>query len=190
MAVLSHKVPVVGGWSPWGLIQSVEPLGLGDVPELAWVSTAGHGGLWVCIDEFERFALTTGWKTFAGRNWFEEDADAAAAVVWWNDLFEPKRVHDACKAVLGMRRGYHSWLVERRAMRLLANSGEELTTDSARALVKRCLGRDGAHVKLGGVRAKLHGWDSPVATVTTIGAERTTTWQEALRRIVNRNGEF
>ena len=65
--------PTVGSASPWGPIQSVDVLKVG---ELIFASTSSHGGYWLSPRLMELLPPVAR-DTFAGGAWFEEDCDAA-----------------------------------------------------------------------------------------------------------------
>jgi hypothetical protein len=65
--------PTRGSSSPWGPIQTVEPLG----PEVVSVTTASHGGLRVSLTALARLPEAIRETAFSGSGWFEEDCDWA-----------------------------------------------------------------------------------------------------------------
>ena len=65
--------PAVGSPSPWGPIQTVEPLG----PDAAFVTTASHGGLRVSLAAMARLPETVRETPYSQNGWFEEDCDWA-----------------------------------------------------------------------------------------------------------------
>jgi len=65
--------PKRGSSSPWGPIQTVEPLG----PEAVSVTTASHGGLRVSPTALARLPEPIRQTAFSGHGWFEEDCDWA-----------------------------------------------------------------------------------------------------------------
>jgi hypothetical protein len=65
--------PTRGSSSPWGPIQTVEPLG----PEVVSVTTASHGGLRVSLAALARLPEAIRETAFSHNGWFEEDCDWA-----------------------------------------------------------------------------------------------------------------
>ncbi len=65
--------PTCGSSSPWGPIQTVEPLG----PDVVAVTTASHGGLRVSLTAMARLPESIRQTAFSGHGWFEEDCDWA-----------------------------------------------------------------------------------------------------------------
>lgn len=65
--------PTRGSDSPWGQVQTVEPLG----PEAVVVTTASHGGLRVSPAAFARLPDVLRRTAFSADGWFEEDCDWA-----------------------------------------------------------------------------------------------------------------
>jgi hypothetical protein len=57
--------------SPWGLIDSVTPLG----PDAVAVSTPSHGGIWVSPAGLARIPEPLRATVYSGGGWFEEDCD-------------------------------------------------------------------------------------------------------------------
>ncbi len=70
-----------GGSSPWGPIQSVEPI----LPGIVMVSTASHGGWW--LSEERNRQVPAAWRQtdFVMRQWFEEDCCWALAAITFAD---------------------------------------------------------------------------------------------------------
>ena len=65
--------PTRGASSPWGPIQTVEPLG----PDAVSVTTAAHGGLRVSLTALARLPEAIRQTAFSTNGWFEEDCDWA-----------------------------------------------------------------------------------------------------------------
>ena len=65
--------PTVGSSSPWGPIQTVEPLG----PDVVSVTTASHGGLRLSLTALARLPDAIQRTAYSGDGWFEEDCDWA-----------------------------------------------------------------------------------------------------------------
>ncbi len=65
--------PRTGGPSPWGVIQSVTPLG----PDAAAVTTASHGGICVSAAALDRIPEALRRTAYSAGGWFEEDCDWA-----------------------------------------------------------------------------------------------------------------
>jgi hypothetical protein len=63
--------PTRGGASPWGFVQTVQPLG----PDAAFVNTASHGGIWVSPEGLARIPAALRSTAYSGGGWFEEDCD-------------------------------------------------------------------------------------------------------------------
>lgn len=63
--------PREGDSSPWGLIDSVTPLG----PDAVAVSTPSHGGIWVSPAGLARIPAPLRATAYSGGGWFEEDCD-------------------------------------------------------------------------------------------------------------------
>lgn len=63
--------PAYGASSPWGLIQSVTPLG----PDAAVVTTASHGGIRISPPALDRLPEPLRKTAYSGGGWFEEDCD-------------------------------------------------------------------------------------------------------------------
>lgn len=91
MSASKDAVPVVGGSSPWGTVESVEY----HAPSGAyWVHTAGHGGLFVPTGLLLRISqqgrdYAAKWSHGWGPNWFEEDCAICHAIVGL-DGFSPE----------------------------------------------------------------------------------------------------
>lgn len=78
--------PAVGSSSPWGPIQTVEPLG----PDAAFVTTASHGGLRVSLAAMARLPEAVRETPYSQNGWFEEDCDwALPYLALALDGFEP-----------------------------------------------------------------------------------------------------
>jgi len=89
--MLSPFPPVIGSSSPWGAIQTVEPLG----PDAAFVTTASHGGLRVSLTALARLPVALRETPYSQNGWFEEDCDWALPYLALGlDAFEP----DAARA--------------------------------------------------------------------------------------------
>lgn len=72
---MSTSMPVVGGDSPWGVIQTIRPTE--DCGALH-ISTASHGGIWVPPDQLAKMAAELRCNHYAGGgSWFEEDCEWA-----------------------------------------------------------------------------------------------------------------
>lgn len=72
--------------SPWGPIQTVEPLG----PDVAAVTTASHGGLRVSLTALARLPEAIRETLYSRNGWFEEDCDWALPYLALGlDAFEP-----------------------------------------------------------------------------------------------------
>ncbi len=65
--------PNRGSSSPWGPIQSIEPLG----PEAVVVTTVSHGGLRVSLTALARLPEAIRQTAYSQNGWFEEDCDWA-----------------------------------------------------------------------------------------------------------------
>lgn len=65
--------PARGSSSPWGAIQTVEPLG----PDAVMVTTASHGGLRISLTALARLPEAIRETAFSRDGWFEEDCDWA-----------------------------------------------------------------------------------------------------------------
>jgi len=63
--------PRPGDGSPWGLIDSVTPLG----PNAVAVTTSSHGGIWVAPEALEAIPEPLRATAYSGDGWFEEDCD-------------------------------------------------------------------------------------------------------------------
>jgi hypothetical protein len=63
--------PREGDCSPWGLIDSVTPLG----PDAMAVSTPSHGGIWVSPAGLAKIPEALRATAYSGGGWFEEDCD-------------------------------------------------------------------------------------------------------------------
>ena len=72
-AMLYPFAPTLGSSSPWGPIQTVEPLG----PDAAAVTTASHGGLRVSPAALARLPEAIRETPYSHDGWFEEDCDWA-----------------------------------------------------------------------------------------------------------------
>ena len=75
--------PKVGGHSPWGPIQSVEPVD----DQIAFVGTAGHGGMWVHEDLWKQMPKQFRETDFSRGGWFEEDCDWCLPVLCFPSRF-------------------------------------------------------------------------------------------------------
>lgn len=65
--------PTRGASSPWGPIQTLEPLG----PDAVSVTTASHGGLRVSLTALARLPEAIRQTAYSTNGWFEEDCDWA-----------------------------------------------------------------------------------------------------------------
>ena len=65
--------PSRGSSSPWGPVQTVEPLG----PDAVAVTTASHGGLRVSLTALARLPEAIRQTAYSEGGWFEEDCDWA-----------------------------------------------------------------------------------------------------------------
>lgn len=65
--------PTRGSSSPWGLVQTVEPLGSDAVS----VTTASHGGLRLSLTALARLPQAIRQTGYSANGWFEEDCDWA-----------------------------------------------------------------------------------------------------------------
>lgn len=78
--------PTIGSSSPWGVIDSVTPLG----PEAFAVMTASHGGLRISLEALARMPTAVRRTDFSAGGWFEEDCDWALPYLALGlDAFEP-----------------------------------------------------------------------------------------------------
>ena len=84
--------PARGSSSPWGLIQTVKPLG----PDVVSVTTASHGGFRVSLTALSRLPKEIRETRFSGNGWFEDDCDWALPYLALGlDDFEPNRARAA-----------------------------------------------------------------------------------------------
>lgn len=107
--------PAVGSFSPWGVIDSVTPLG----PDAFAVTTASHGGLRISDQALARMPPATRRTDFSSGGWFEEDCDwalpylalkldalepdaASAAERWTAAVRIVQRYHPQHAALLGV----------------------------------------------------------------------------------------
>lgn len=78
--------------TPWGPVQTVEPL----IRGVARIDTAGHGGYWCSpgrwYEVMQRFPDLNPW---AGPGWLEEDCDWAFAALTWPECFNDNEIHHA-----------------------------------------------------------------------------------------------
>lgn len=89
---------VVGGFSPWGDIQTVRAI----AHDLESVTTASHGGLWLGPERWMEVAREfPGFRPYAGAPWLEEDCDVTLAVLLWPELFEGLAVWEAVRSCHG-----------------------------------------------------------------------------------------
>ena len=65
--------PARGSSSPWGPVQTVEPLG----PDAVSVTTASHGGIRVSLTALSRLPEAIRQTAYSRDGWFEEDCDWA-----------------------------------------------------------------------------------------------------------------
>lgn len=65
--------PRVRHASPWGMIQTLHPMG----PDAVTVSTASHGGIWVSPSALARIPAAYRSTSYSPGPWFEEDSDWA-----------------------------------------------------------------------------------------------------------------
>jgi hypothetical protein len=86
--------PTHGSSSPWGAIQTVEPLG----PDVVAVTTASHGGLRVSSGGLARMPQAIQRTAYSGGGWFEEDCDWALPYLALGlDAFEPDAASAAAR---------------------------------------------------------------------------------------------
>ena len=93
--------------TPWGPPQQIETLIFGQV---YWVTTAGHGGLYVRGDALGRIPEVFRRATFTGsEHWYEEDIDWAIVCHFVAEVL-PSRRHEA-ESVLRNCHGetYKTW---------------------------------------------------------------------------------
>lgn len=102
------SVPVMGGESPWGRVQSVRHV-VEDA--VVWVSTAGHGGFWLSPRFHECLQSRHEFETFAGGPWYEEDCDAAVVVVCFAKAFSSVEV-DRAMSLVSARPSYYGAVSE------------------------------------------------------------------------------
>lgn len=98
--------PTRGSSSPWGPIQTVEPLG----PDVVSVTTASHGGLRVSLTALARLPQAIRETAFSSNGWFEEDCDWALPYLALGlDAFEPDaaRAAELHQAAARTVRKYH-----------------------------------------------------------------------------------
>lgn len=70
--------------TPWGSPQTQKDY----APGLVCVSTARHGGFWVSEEMLAKMpADCRETKTYAGRNWYEEDCDCSIVVLAFPEFF-------------------------------------------------------------------------------------------------------
>jgi hypothetical protein len=83
---------VAGSSSPWGVIQTLTPLG----PDAVAVTTASHGGLRVSPAAFSRLPRAIQRTAYSADGWFEEDCDWALPYLALGlDTHEPDAPHAA-----------------------------------------------------------------------------------------------
>jgi hypothetical protein len=84
--------------TPWGFAQHTKKYADGIVS----YSTAGHGGFRL---DAERQAIVDSrlpaFKSFAGRQWYEEDQDWAIVAIMFPECFEPHELRNAVSTVRG-----------------------------------------------------------------------------------------
>lgn len=87
--------------TPWDYADHTERIG----PGLWFVSTPGHGGLWLSPQRAaDARAKFPAFKPFTGDwQWLEEDCDYAVGVLAFPDAFRPEQVEQARAMVLGYR---------------------------------------------------------------------------------------
>ena len=73
--------------TPWGPAQEVKHVGEG----VTWYSTASHGGFHVDAERMKQMpSRFREFKPWAGRGWYEEDADWAVVCLSFPELFSEK----------------------------------------------------------------------------------------------------
>lgn len=80
--------PVAGGYSPWGALRTVRPLG----PDAVVATTASHGGVRVSAAGLARIPEPLRQTACSAGGWFEEDCDWAIPYLTLGlRAFEPER---------------------------------------------------------------------------------------------------
>lgn len=95
--------PRLKGNSPWGPIQHIDPIDKAN-HELLFISTAGHGGMWIGPTLRARFRkMFPDFQGYAGFPWLEEDCDICLGVIAFPEFFTEQKVQRATEMVLNMR---------------------------------------------------------------------------------------
>lgn len=82
-------------WTPWGIAQKVEERAVG----ITFYTTPSHGGFGLSDERWTEFQQAlSGFNTFAGGPWFEEDGDWAAVVLVFAEHFSDQEVWDSVRA--------------------------------------------------------------------------------------------
>lgn len=91
--------------TPWGPAQHVTTR----APGIVSVSTAGHGGYWLCTARTKELLETLpGIDPFLGPGqWYEEDCDWALVVVVWPALFTIEEQRNALRCLASRKRDRH-----------------------------------------------------------------------------------
>lgn len=88
--------------TPWGRWQDKRIYAGG---EIAWVSTASHGGFWVSPKRFSEMPENLRVKTYAGEGWFEEDCDWCLVHLSFPDVFnDPYALFQALQTFRGWQK--------------------------------------------------------------------------------------
>ena len=110
--------PTVESSSPWGHVQTIEPLG----PHAVIVTTASHGGLYVSLTALARMPEAIQRTAYSGDGWFEEDCDWALPYLALGlDAYESDaaRAAEVWAAAVATVRRFHP----EHAVRLCAENG-------------------------------------------------------------------
>lgn len=82
--------------TPWGRADQIEKLGEGAY----FVSTPGHGGVWLCPERMAELPEEVrGLNVYGRGSWFEEDCEWSLVWYVWPDLF-PEEWADGARATL------------------------------------------------------------------------------------------
>lgn len=93
---MQSRQPFRGSETPWGPVQTVEPV----VPGVVNISTAGHGGYWCSPARWEELLrLFPDINPWAGPGWLEEDCDWAFAALTWPEVVEGQTLYHAIASV-------------------------------------------------------------------------------------------
>lgn len=99
---MSFDAPVIGSPTPWGIADYTAIM----APGIVAVGTPSHGGIWMAPERHA--ALPAEIAPMNGRAWLEEDCEAWAAILAFEDVKE--RDEHLGSAICSLAHWYPAWL--------------------------------------------------------------------------------